>query len=212
MSSMDYVKQLDIIAENMELITSPSPRSHMGRDGVARMSLGGFRFPITLSTFNAVVAMTGYSAQLAPQLIMQVATVPAATSSSSPGQATTSFLTPAGYTAIAVSNTTASSQDYGQDLLLSVWIDQGQAGQLLAANEVPVTEQIVIPDSLIGAMPIRNNLTGVWLNYTTSAVEVTVQGVMLLVQNETYKNVYEPFFHEQYLAMQKVINAVTKGG
>ncbi|MDA8118451.1 MAG: hypothetical protein M0Z85_00035 [Gammaproteobacteria bacterium] len=209
---IESVQGMDVIAQKLDILIAASPQSALGSDGKMHTSLGGFRFPITLPVFNQVVAMTGYSAQAAPQLIMQVATVPPISSGGVPGQASTTFLTPEGYTAIAVSNTTASAQEYSQDLLLSVWIDEGQSGQLLAANEVPVTEQITIPDNLIGATPIYNNLTGLWYNYTSSAIEVTVQGVMLLVQNALYSGVYKPFFYEQFLGLQKVVAAFTKGG
>lgn len=209
---IESVQGMDVIAQKLDILIAASPQSTLGSDGKMHTSLGGFRFPIGLPMFNEVVAMTGYSAQLAPQLIMQVATVPAAAADGTPGTANTSFLTPTGYTAIAVSDTVASAQEYSQDLLLSVWIDQGQAGQILAAADAPMTEQITIPDNLIGATPIYNNLTGVWSNYTSSAVEVTVQGVMLLVQNALYNDVYKPFFDAQYLALQKVVAAVAKGG
>lgn len=178
--------------------------------GLARPSLGGFRFPITLPTFLDVIAMTGYSDMAGVVLIMQTATVPAL-SGSTPGVATTVFTTPPGYIAIADSATTASADSYGGDLYLTVQVNQGQGNPMLTSYEAPVTENINIPQNVIGATPITANLTGTWTNYGTSSVLVTVQGVMFLAQEALYKDIIQPFFKEQYKGLRQVVSDVTGG-
>lgn len=200
----------NLAAIRQELANAQNRQSGSGVVGLARPSLGGFRFPITLPTFIDVVAMTGYSAEGAVSLVMQTATVPAM-SGGVPGTATTAYTTPAGYVAIADSNVTASADTYSSDLYLTVTLNQGQSNAMIAAVEVPVTESITIPQTVIGATPISANLTGTWLNYGTSAVNVTVQGVMFLAQQQMYDRVFKPFFKEQYLAMLQVIADVTGG-
>lgn len=215
----DHSQQiLDILQANgaslaairQELANAQNRQTAGGAIGLARPSLGGFRFPITLPTFIDVVAMTGYSAEGAVSLVMQTATVPAM-SNGVPGSATTAYTTPAGYVAIADSNVTASADTYGSDLYLTVTLNQGQSSAMVAAVEVPVTESITIPQTVIGATPIYSNLTGTWLNYGATAVTVTVQGVMFLAQQQMYDRVFKPFFKEQYLAMLQVIADVTGG-
>ena len=167
-----------------------------------------WRLPITLQEFNEVIGMTGYAGQAAPQVIQQVALVPPA-ASGVPGQTTAVYQVPAGKVAIGFANVRTIFTDYTPDVTLTVFIDEGLTDAVPAAVNLPATSPIELPLTVVGSHPVFNNITGVFVNAGATNCTATTSGTMLLITEQLWRDIYQPFFQFQFAYLKALTAAVT---
>lgn len=217
MGLFDHDARVTAILDNLEVavgdlrtisqaLANAQARQSGSALGLARPSLGGFRFPITLPTFLDVIAQTEEQNLASYVLVRKVSLVPGA-ANGVPGAASFVYAVPSDATATIASNSTVSSSAYSPDLRLTVIMGEGQAGSMVAAFNAPLTEAMVVPQAAAGAVAISggSNMTLNLVNFGSADVTVTFSGYLFLAEQALYEDLIAPFFDEQYRGLLEAI-------